>query len=261
MKRLYLLLFFSLILIAVPATALTFTNYTTNSSDGHITVTGDNQPFATLHNSASGTATTTTTAYTYPQVVSDSTSGMFYQIHRTALIFDTSGMPDDAIITSVNVSLLKYYLVTELGDVGIAVTGFTIDGALSNDDFNNFGYTPFSDYINVSDMTDNVYYNWSLNAAGISAINKTGDTGFGLLTEYDVLNSAPGWVADKSMRANFRTADNMTTIPFIEIEYTLPTPTPTAAPSTSTNSDNMLAPGILLGAAAGIIIISARREK
>lgn len=256
--NLVLCLVIALVLVA-PVSALTFINYTVNASDGNIYRAIHNQTFTSLRNSA-GNGVDTTGATMGAYVQSDLDPNSYYRLYRTALLFDTSDLPDDAIISGATVGLYRFSNYVTLGDTGLNIVNFTIEGTIDAADYDNFGTTRFSTDKNASTITTAQYYEFPLNALGIENISKTGYTGFGSRFGFDIYGLEPEYASggSKYSGAAWRPADYVAYPPFLEVTYTVPTPTGTS--SSSSNSDNMLAPGILLGAVAGIIIMISRRE-
>jgi len=123
-----------------------------------------------------------------------------------------------------------------LGDVDLVITKFNIDGTISLDDYNNFDYTGLSDALAVSSLSSNIYYNWTLTDLGRSNISKTGDSGFGILTTWDISNTSPTWQPSKETRLTYRSADYVVSPPYLEITYTTPDTTPPDSITDLTNT-------------------------
>ena len=232
MKVSSLLCFVCILALIGTASALTFINYTTNTTDASLYRTKVNVTFTDLRNGA-GTAYDSAGTYATAYIRSDIETERYARLYRAAFIFDTSGLPDDAAISAATVGLYRYSGYTELGDTGINIVKFNIDGSFSNDDYDNFETARYSTDQNASTITTAKYYNFSLNTLGIENISKTGNTGLGSRFGFDIDNLSPTWVSggSKYSGVSWRPADYVTYPPFIEIEYTLPTPTPTATPT------------------------------
>jgi len=228
----YVILVVFLFLIVISAqSATTIIVYTANATDGDIYRSVHNATFTDLRDGA-GNGVSTTGATMSAYVRSDLTSNTYYRIHRSAFIFGTSSIPDTATITSATVGLYRFSGYTQVGDTGLNIVGFTEDGAIDAADYDNFGTTIFSSYQNASTITTAKYYNFSLNADGIAAISKTGNTGLGSRMRFDIENTSPEWVAggDKYSGAAWRPVDYVAYPPFIEITYETVTPTATPTP-------------------------------
>ena len=118
-----------------------------------------------------------------------------YDIYRYFLKFDTSSLPDTAIITSATLEL--YFVARDTtNDFTIATQTHTAPNeTLATADFDALTVdtpTEFSDRsANVSTLTLNVYTSFTLNAAGLAAISKTGYTLIAVRSSKDVDNATP----------------------------------------------------------------------
>ena len=237
MKRFFLVLVLLLACIGV-ASADTLIVYTTNATDAYLYRTEVNGTFTSIHDATSGGASSTATTMS---VGIRSAVNFENTMYRIAKIFDTSALPDTATIDS---ALLGEYVAskyTTLGDDGVAPVSYIYDGAFNADDYNKakFGTTIYAPYYNISAMTTSAYNNWSLNAAGLAAISKTGNTAIGERIRADIENTN-AWVdfqngTDKRASVVFRTADYVLYPPLIQIEYT---PADTTPPQAITNLAN-----------------------
>jgi hypothetical protein len=109
-----------------------------------------------------------------------------YSIYRGALFFDTSSLPDSAVITSATLSLF--------GAISVPTTEFDItvvDGSLLNDplvlgDYGDLlNQTTSGGVFNTSGFALD-YNDIPLNATGMGWISKTGMTKFGLRSSRDI---------------------------------------------------------------------------
>lgn len=152
-----------------------------------------------------------------------------YNLTRNPYIFDTSVIGSGATISSAVFSVKS---TTNLGNgaettnpangalVGVTPASYT---SLAATDFSNFGTTRYCDTdVTRAAFADGVasYKNWSLNATGISAINKTSYTGLGLRMANDFSDATAPTARSYAIgyfSAQSGTADD----PKLEITYTV----------------------------------------
>ena len=160
-------------------------------------------------------------------------------VSRTIVLFDTSSLPDNCTITSAVVSVCGYRKTDTLNitpDINIYSSAPASNTALASGDFDSLGSTPFCDtpitYANWDD--DDGWNTFTLNAAGLAAISKTGITKFGFRNaNYDVAGVTPAWSSNKVATILFYLADLgvSTAIPKLTVYYT---PVETVTPHTKT---------------------------
>jgi hypothetical protein len=225
----WLLLFVVLVALVGVVSADTLIVYTTNSTDGYLSRQSHNVTFTDLRNGA-GTVSYFVSTSNPARLTSDVETNSFYQIFRTVTIFDTSSLPDDATISTASIGLYSSGGSTPLGDTGVNIVKFNIDGTLTTDDYDNFDYTEYSEYRNVSTILGGTsYYNWAFGSLGIQNISKTSNSGFGTLLEWDITNTSPTWISGKTTAFYAYMAEDVTRPPFLEITYTVPDTTPPAS--------------------------------
>jgi hypothetical protein len=97
------------------------------------------------------------------------------------MLFDTSGLPDAAVIDSVTMSL---YILTRSGSITCYVVSSnpTSNTAIDNDDYLTLGGTTFASQT-CSTFTNTTYNALSLNSSGISNVSKTGISKFGMTAD------------------------------------------------------------------------------
>jgi hypothetical protein len=119
-------------------------------------------------------------------------TGSNYFIQRGALFFDTSSLPDSAVITSATLSLYGYFNESET-DFDITV----VDGSLLNDPLVASDYgdllnqTTSGGAFNTAGFSTSGYNDILLNAVGMGWISKTGVTKLGLRNSNDITATAP----------------------------------------------------------------------
>lgn len=150
------------------------------------------------------------------------TSNTYIELNRALLLFDTSSLPNDAVISAATLSIYVTYRINELSQ-SLNVTSGTpaSNTALVTSDYAiaNFGSTTFSTNVDMGTMTLNAYNAFILNGSGIAVISLTGITKLAVRGSGDITNTAPTWVADGLSKVSFQTAEN-TNKPKLVITYT-----------------------------------------
>ena len=186
-------------------------------------------------------------------LVSESFSftGFTYIISRVFEYFNTSSIPQNAIMSSVTLNL---YAVPYSGDVNVSAQRGTQATPLTTSDWNSFSGNPYGVVEIRGDLREN--YTMAFNSQGIGNISKGGITEICLreyvhdyLNESSPLSDGAEWSAE----------------PYLEITYSLPTPS-VGGVSAPTPMFSLLAPWlsmISLLAAAVLLkgIITKRRKR
>ncbi|MCA9368183.1 hypothetical protein KC887_08075 [Candidatus Kaiserbacteria bacterium] len=147
------------------------------------------------------------------KIRSDKNSGR-YRIYRGSIVFDTSSIPNDAIVKSASLNLYGI-----AGDASIVLNGHTraSNSILTKEDWqlSNYGADEFARaYLN-----DNQYNVLDFNADGINYLNLEGDTVLGFMTDNDFDDIDPGSVGYAKYFASVD-ASGTSTDPYLEITYT-----------------------------------------
>lgn len=148
----------------------------------------NNAAWATARGAASGT-----TSGVY---VGAEKSGAPYFVYRTFFSWDTSAIPDDAIIDIATLTMQISGKDTT-NDFAIALAGHTAasDTVIADADFDNVTLNSPTEFTtrsaNISTIPLNTDFVLTLNAAGLAAINKTGYTKLCTRSSKDVDNSTP----------------------------------------------------------------------
>ena len=201
MKRLFSRLFLSLIILsafalpfvreAEPAKASsTVTFYSDVVLDGDVTYTGAN--YTTANNAVNATSASSVNQYSGIGQRLDGTGN--YTIGRAFEVFDTSSLPDTAIVSGVKLYAKGWFdlfhtdtaiVIQTSNNTYPEVTGVDItiyDKNLYGDNFSSVNTTSFS---------TTSFMEFDLSDAGIATVNVTGDTKFTLRTENDINGVAP----------------------------------------------------------------------
>ena len=221
---------------AVSAAVCSATVYTENVTDGRIQRQANNVTFLDLRN-GEGTGGSTSNNYSYARIYSDDQTNLYYGMERGVIVFDTSVLPDDATITSAKIGLYIYENQTYLGDTGVSLTKFNINGSIDYFDYQDFDHIKLAEEKNISTLRTGQYHNFTLNALGLSNVSLTDFSGFGVRTAFDVDNISPTWAHVATTQIRYYTADNVVNIPLMDISYTNATCSAGGAPVASFTSD------------------------
>jgi len=134
----------------------------------------------------------------YVYIGADTVTDKWDQLWRAILLFDSSELPDSCTIITAILSLYGYSKGNSgawLPTINIYSSAPASETGLEAGDFDSLGSTPLCDTpLTYAGMSTGIYNNLTLNAAGLSAISKTGKTKLGLRdATYDVAASAPTW--------------------------------------------------------------------
>jgi PKD repeat protein len=237
MKKL-LFIFLVIAMLSPIVSAYSATYYlTTDADDGYTQQMTTNATWSDIRNGA-GTDVDTTSVQLLTDIKADSATDRFAYLHRSHLIFNTSDLPDSDIwINSATIRLTTSSASTVLGDMGVGITNFTIDGTITGDDYDNCGILLQSDYKNVSAVGVGTTNTWTLTSAGRANVSKTGLTGFCIRMEPDISNSSP-WLLNSRTYFGVWSAAHVTAseIPLLTVDYTLkPTSAFSGTPTSGLN--------------------------
>jgi len=194
------------------------------AGDGQITST--NAVWNTAHDATTGSANAAITSFN----VQSRHDGSTYRVSRVFVPFDTTSIPNGAIITAATLNL--YVIATSNTDndgddwVNVVQTDQASTATLDNDDINNCGAvdnpTEGATRIDIGNITLNQYNVWTLNSTGLTWINKNGNTLLGLREGHDAIDSPIG--TNLSDRIGFSSTEETGTTqdPYLEITYITP---------------------------------------
>lgn len=166
------------------------------SNDGEINKNDATTGWANVHDAASGSECLDTAV---DALTSDNTPGTretagsdSYDIFRAGFVFDSSSIVDAETVSTAVFSI--YTTAKSDGDNDgndyLAVVSFNPGNVADFDvaDYNDFGATEWSNQQDITGITTSAYTDFTLNATGLAAVSKTGNTILGLREGHDILN-------------------------------------------------------------------------
>lgn len=211
-----------------PAMAATSTFYT-SSSDAYLAEADAN--YNTARTTAAGDTLNSTSTWA---IIGQAYSGGVYGVWRYALYFDTSSLPDDAIITSATLSLYGYGDFSDTDfDIQIqsGMPTYPHDPAVVGD----YNYSYYSDNggsLSTSSFVLSAYNDITLSATGLTWISKTGATKLMIRSSRDINGNTPTgsetiYVYTYEQGSGYR--------PKLEVTYSLPVTAPDITTDAASN--------------------------
>ncbi len=142
-------------------------------------------------------------------------------LFRTFLLFDTSSLPDSAIITATTMSVYVTSVVGQVIYIQPYSSSPASNTAITTTDWPSVGSTAYASAILTSSLTTSAYNGFTFNSTGIAAVSLTGITKTSLRTDYDFGTFTPP--ADSTQNgANISSADETGTSqdPKLDVTYT-----------------------------------------
>ncbi len=145
-------------------------------------------------------------------IESDLAADKWAWLSRIILLFDTSSLPNGAIIVEASLRVYVHNFSDTLGanpTFNVFTSNPASNTALVPADYSQLGNAPLATPIAFADIVGNAYNTFTLNAAGRALINKAGITKLGIReASYDALDIEPGWLWFKHIRFDINTADH-----------------------------------------------------
>lgn len=144
-------------------------------------------------------------------------------------MFNTAGLPDDAVISGATLSLYGNLKTNGLGSltIGVVSSNPAANNTIAASDFNiaNFGATDYGTRYTYAGFSTSAYNDMAFNATGIAAISKTGITKLGTRLGNDIDDSSPTWssLAQTYFYAIAADTTGTSTDPKLVVTYSLPT--------------------------------------
>lgn len=151
-------------------------------------------------------------------------NGSYWQIYRGCQPFDTSSLPDNATISSATFNMYSTGAGGHVDNQSIYLIGTSLTTITANGDFvtANFDFT--KDYGHVAQTTWSNGAGWgalSLSSNGLSFINKTGMTYFGMC--YSLDRSGDSTAPTGLNYFNYRSSSYASYVPYLSVTYDVPT--------------------------------------
>lgn len=215
------------LLIAIPE--LSSGGTTGDGYIGRIVTAGST--FSNLRSNASGTtlSMTGTLGALFRIVAHADNSDEYTEIRRSGFTFATSAIGAYSTITEVLLKLdsrVTTHTINTFDTVNadVEIVGFTPANVsdFAVDDYSALGSTSFATMSNADYTASDGYKTFTLNAAGISNVNKTGITCIGARSGSDLSGTGVTWKSAASMAVGVRWADGTGTTadPRLWITYT-----------------------------------------
>jgi PKD repeat protein len=172
--------------------------YVTDNDHGRRASDSTAASWATLRASGGDTidADDATIGSSVGTISTSTTSDQWDVLSRFITVFNTSALPDTCTIDSAIIAPSIYSEITGFGTYDLGVTGGSVASTaeIVAGDFDTFTDVRYATDQN-SGSTRTGYINYTLNAAGLANISKTGFSTFFFRTAWDIDNSPPVWAS------------------------------------------------------------------
>jgi len=182
------------------------------SVDGDVTRGGPGEAWNTIQGAATGVAAASNAGDIESGWGTAGGANTWGMLVRGFLLFDTSVIPDTATVISATVRVFGTTKQDERpwGDLtwNVYSSGPATNTTLVIADYNKVGTTPFATPITYAAYDDGGWNTFTLNAAGLAAIDVASITRFGTReATYDAPDIVPTWSASDVARIIFQSAD------------------------------------------------------
>lgn len=192
--------------------------YTTGTSWATIRSTDHSGPPALADDSGTGM-----------NILISGTASSWTRIYHPILLFDTSALPDTAVITAVTLNIRCGSVQDDLSmspDVVVVSSNPASNTAIAYGDYDTLGTTEYSNVISYGSFSAGNWNTFTLNSSGRAAVSKTGVTKLGLREHtHDLHNSEPSYAGASAISfVTFYSADytGTTSDPYLTITYVIP---------------------------------------
>jgi hypothetical protein len=214
-----------------PVRADTITAYYSSAGDGYVLGWNDqNANWDTVHDD------TDAASLSYTEVSAGAVTRQWttvYYLQRLLLPFNTSDLPDNAVITIANLSVMTTSISDQDNDAQgyVAVVGPTTQNstdAIINTDANKVGLVddPYklSDDIDLTGLVARNRVYFSLNADGIANVSLTNWTPLGIREGHDIEDEAIAASSLNNFNINMSESSGTVEDPFLNVTYTITLP-------------------------------------
>lgn len=156
-----------------------------------------------------------------------------YTIRRGFLSFNTSAIPDNAQIDSVQLCATVLDKKSDGGSFHVVSNTQSSNSDLFTSDYNKLGTTSFAEVL-VSSLTVEQEFCINLNEDGIAEVSLNGYTKYGLREDHDFDDESP--LENTHYGATVYTAEEDNKEPKLIVEYTVPSSSSASSQSSSTIS-------------------------
>lgn len=184
------------------------------SSDGRVYRGVVSETFSAIRAGAGQVIATSGTNYAHAWLSSAATTDRYRVLARNGYVFDTSSIPDTDDVSNAVLSFMSSASNTLLGDTDVDIVSYSpaSDTNIATGDYaSGFGTTRYATGIAITAHTHETYTDFTLNATGIAAISKTGNSRFGVRCKWDVDDNFTGsWVSgnDKNTNVSYYQSEN-----------------------------------------------------
>ena len=179
--------------------------------DGNVRRSNKDETFANLRSGAGDSNDGAMSSYLeLAFLIASATTNQFKTLYRGIINFNTAAIPDGDTISSATWSGYGFVGQTKMGNDSVHIVSVTpaSTAGVQNDDYADFGTTSFGSTV-CSVFSGAAYQDITLNASGISAINKTGVTSLGFRLGWDVSGTFGGaWSSNDMTGAIIKSADS-----------------------------------------------------
>lgn len=178
-----------------------------DSVDGGASRIDMNTPWAGIHDGVGTSSNSNSSEWSTGYLTG--TTNTWVSIRRFIVLFDTASLSTDTISSAV-VEFTANFKDDDFTDT-LALVASTPNGTSSiiDTDYIDLGTTRFDTDMAIAGITtdSSTFNTFTLNAAGLAAIDDAGVSKFGILGGNDLDDTEPGWVDRKQTRVDINTAD------------------------------------------------------
>lgn len=203
----------------------TTTSYYAGAGDGDMEVGNTGATWSTIVNTTTASNARYTNAYLQLSYnANNSVTDRWDNMRRVGFPFDTSGL-GDVTVQSATINIWAYSKGNpNSNSISTNIVQFSpaSNTSIVTGDWNEFGTTQLATAITQLDWNEGSYTTFTLNSSGLSNINTSGYSVFGLKWLEDITNTEPDWYDDENVFCNLRASEQTGTAndPYISITYT-----------------------------------------